>query len=112
MGFFDAPAIAIRKRIPEADQPGFNAVEMFAQSDLLLERDQTRPYQLGIVLAAWTKAGIMAGEITMPLKDATKIQAVSDSCVKVIGGDAYAAFRILALIAEEDGIFGVPAEIF
>lgn len=112
MGLFDAPAIAIRKRIPLQNQPQFNAVEVFAQSHLRLERDRTRPYQLGIVLAVWTKAGIMAGEITVSIKDATKIQAISDSCVKVIGSDSYAAFRILALVAQEDGTFGVPVEIF
>ena len=112
MGWFNSPAIMVRKLVPESSHPAFNAVEEFAQAHLRMEPDHQKPYQLGIVLAAWAKAGIMAGELAISPRNAAKIQAISDSSVKVLKSESFTAFHVLARLAEEDGIFGVPADVF
>lgn len=112
MGWLNPPAITLRKLVPVSAHPTFNRVEEYAQHRLSSEPDHQRPYQLGIVLASWTKAGVLAGEITITPAGYNKVVAVEDSCCKVLRGDAFTAFHILVKLSEEGGTFGVPSEVY
>ena len=112
MAFFDPPAILLRKRVPEYALNGFNISEEFALHHLASARPQHKPYQLGIVLALWIKAGEMRNEITLSPRDSRKVQSVYESCMKVLREESYPSFHILAELADQDHTFGVPAEFY
>jgi hypothetical protein len=112
VGWFDPPAIALRKRLPPGALAGFNVTEEFALHHLGAELEQHRPYQLGIVLALWIKAGELVGEITLSHRDSRKVQAIYESCMKVLRGDSYTAFCVLAELAEQDHMFGMSANFY
>src|SRR4051794_18888033 len=110
MGLFDPPAIALRKRIPPEALNGFNVAEEFALHHLWSAPEQHKPYQLGVALALWIKAGEMAQKLHLPDRDSRKVQSIYESCMKVLRGESYASFRILMELAAQDHTFGVPAE--
>ena len=112
MGLFDPPAIALRKRLPSGALTGFNVTEEFALHHLYSEPAHRRPYQLGVVLALWIKAGERAGEIDLPDRDSRKVQAIYESCMRVLRGESCTAFSILIELAEQDHMFGVSPDLY
>lgn len=89
MGLFDPPAIALRKRIPSDALNGFNVTEEFALHHLTGERAQHAPYQLGVVLALWIKAGELKNQIALSPGGSRKVQAVYESCMRVLREDSF-----------------------
>lgn len=112
MGWFDPPAIALRKRIPSNLLGGFNSVEEFAIHHLEGSLTQHKPYQLGVVLALWIKAGELSGTVSLSQGDSRKIQAIYVSCMNVLMKEALDSFLILTAIAEQGGTFGVPPDFY
>ena len=112
MGWFDPPAIVLRKRIPGAWLAGFNTAEEFALHQLHGEFEQHQPYQLGVVLALWIKAGEMSGKISLAPRDSRKVQSIYESCMRVLGAKSFESFCIIANMAEQDFTFGTPSEIY
>lgn len=112
MGWFDPPAIALRKRIPATALSGFNSVEDFALFHLDHSQPQHKPYQLGVVLALWIKAGELNGAIQLGRGDSRKVQAIYVSSMNVLMQESLDCFHILTAIAEQGGTFGVPADFY
>ncbi|QEH80846.1 hypothetical protein EIK56_23045 [Sphingomonas sp. C8-2] len=112
MGWFDPPAIAIRKILPEGLHVLLNPVEEFAQDLLRDEAPQHKPYQLGIVLALWVKAAVLTGEFGLPARSNAKVQRIYESSIKVLGRNASTAFLVTAHLAEQDGMYGTPAGFY
>jgi len=109
---FDPPAIALRKRIPPEALNGFNVAEEFALHHLWSASEQHKPYQLGVVLALWIKAGEMAGKLSLPHRDSRKVQSIYESCMRVLRGESYTSACILKDLAEQDHTFGVPPAFY
>lgn len=112
MGLFDPPAITLRKRVPLDIVSDFNSVEELALNRLQFEPEEQKPYLLGIVLALWLKAGELSGAVRFAPGDSRKIQAVYDSCLRVLKSDSWTAFGILIELANADCTFGSPPELY
>jgi hypothetical protein len=112
MGWFDPPSIAVRKRVPEAVHGQLNSVEEYAQQMLSSVPAQNKPYLLGIVLSMWVKWNVVYGSFHMPPHHVAKMQAIYESCLKVTRGESYLAFHILADLAEQGAMPGVPESLF
>jgi hypothetical protein len=112
MGLFDPPAIALRNRLPKELIAEFDTVDEFAYHTIQFEKEQHRPYQLGVVLALWIKAGDLTGDIELSRMDYDKVQAVYESCMKVLREDSYICFKILTDLANQGQTFGVSPEIY
>jgi hypothetical protein len=112
MAWFDAPAVDLRKRVPFAALTGFNEVEVYALQHLSNELPQNKPYQLGIVLALWMKAGELTGKIKLSGRDSRKVQAIYESCVKILRDKSYTAFWILVALCDEQQMFGMPPDLY
>ena len=112
MGWFDSPAISVRKQVPDRFHSQFNTVESFALDTLGSQPNHLRPYQLGIVVALWVKAAEISGELSLPDRSSRRVQDVYASCVKSLRGDSYLAFKVLVALSEQGGTFSVPREIY
>ena len=112
MIWFDPPAIALRKRVPLDALSGFNVAEEYALYHLSSEPSQNKPYQVGVVLALWIKAGELTGEIAMSRRDSNKVQSIYESCMKVLRQESHIAFCILAELAEKEQMFEMPADFY
>ncbi|MDO9414508.1 hypothetical protein [Pararhizobium sp.] len=112
MSWFDPPAITLRKRVPSSALSSFNNVEEFTLYSLQGSSQQLRPYQLGMVLALWIKAGEITGALNLSRGDSRKVQSVYVSCMKVLKKESLDAFLILTTLAEQEGTFGIPPEFY
>ena len=112
MGWFDPPAIGIRKLVPDTALSDLSKVEVFARHTLDHQPKELSPYQLGIVLSSWVKAGEISQSISISAKASKKIQSIYESCIRTIGSDSSVAFSVLEELSEQDGTFGVPSSMY
>lgn len=110
--FFDPPAVALRKMMPDPIKRSFDAVEGFARTSLIYSAPENQSYQIGIVLALWFKAGELQRKIGLSNRDSTKVQSIYESCVRTVGRASGQADLVLIELADQNGTFGVPSSLY
>ena len=112
MSLFDAPAIAVRKRVPEIGHSALNVVEEYTQQRMYNVAAHQKRYVLGIVLSIWAQWHGRFGTFKLSIKDMRKMQAIYESCLKILGSDAFDAFMILSDLHQQGHIPDVFPNLF